>query len=172
MARIRLRPSLLKVRRKSVKWIILHHTAEMYEFPESRIDNQKFQMPGLYKGVLEKKQGDINYHYVLDKIKDEYNPIACRPLVYLCDWPDISTDVNKRAVHVALMGSYDFKVPEKRMYEVLAFRLLNPFMKMFNITPNRIKLHSELSSNKDLTCPGEFIDKNMVIAMTRRYVIK
>jgi len=52
MAKIPLRPSLLKVRRQSVKWIIIHHTAEMYENPESRIDNSKFQMPGLYKGVL------------------------------------------------------------------------------------------------------------------------
>jgi len=28
--RIPLRPSLLNRRRQSVKWIILHHTAEMY----------------------------------------------------------------------------------------------------------------------------------------------
>jgi hypothetical protein len=170
--RIHLRPSLLDIRRKSVKWIIVHHTAEIYEFPESRIDNNKYQMPGIYAGVLEKKQGDVNYHYVLDKIKGEYNCIACRPIVYLCDWPDIPADINKRAVHVALMGSYDYKVPEKRMYEILAFRLLNPMIKLFGISPNRIKMHYEVTKDKDLSCPGDFINKDVIIAMTRRYVVK
>ena len=114
--KIPLRPSLLQIRRKSVKWIILHHTAEIYENPESKIDNSKFQMQGLSKGVLEKKQGDINYNYVIDKIDEDYQPIVCRPSVYMCEWDDISSDINERAIHVALMGSYDLKVPEKRMY--------------------------------------------------------
>ena len=70
------------------------------------------------------------------------------------------------------MGSYDFKIPEKRCYEILAFRVLNPFMKMFHIAPNKIKFHNEVSDNKDLSCPGDFIDKEVVISMVRRFVIK
>lgn len=170
--RIPLRPSLLKVRRQSVKWIVVHHTAEMYEQPESKVDNPKFQMPGLFKGVLEKKQGDVNYNYVIDKIKNDYNAIIARPFVYLCEWPDIEANINKRAIHVALMGSYDFKVPESRMYQVLAFRVLNPFMKMFNLSPKRIILHRDVSSDKELTCPGDFIDHGRIIAQVRRFVIK
>ncbi len=101
--RIPLRPSLLNRRRQSVKWIILHHTAEMYEQPESRIDNPKYQMPGLFKGVLEKKQGDVNYHYVIDMIKGDYNVIITRPFVYLCDWEDIDLNINNRSINVALL---------------------------------------------------------------------
>ena len=134
--KIPLRPSRLTVRRQTVKWIILHHTAELYPAPESKIDNSKYQMPGIYKGVLEQKTADVNYHYVIDKIKEDYVPVVCRPFVYLCEWPDIHDDVNKRSIHVALMGNYEFKVPEKRLYEILAFRLLNPFMNMFLISPN------------------------------------
>jgi len=170
--KIPLRPSLLKVRRQSVKWIILHHTSEMYDEPGARIDNAKYQLKYLFNGVLEKKQGDVNYHYVIDKIKDDYIATVTRPFVYLCEWDDIDVNINNRAIHVALMGNYDFKVPEKRMYEILAFRLLNPFMKMYHIAPNRIKMHSEVSSNKDLTCPGDFIDKAIVESMVRRFVIK
>ena len=33
--KIKLRPSRLKVRRQTVKWIIVHHTHEMYKQPES-----------------------------------------------------------------------------------------------------------------------------------------
>jgi len=170
--KIPLRPSLLKVRRESVKWIIIHHTAELYKNPEARIDNPKYQMPALFKGVLEKKEGDVNYHYVIEKIKEEYVPIVCRPFVYLCDFDDIDSNINNRAIHVAMLGSLDFRVPEKREYEILAYKLLNPFMKMFGLSPSKIKFHREVSNIKDLTCPGDFIDKEVVISMVRRFVIK
>jgi hypothetical protein len=143
----------------------------MYVWPEAQIDNSKFQFNYLANTVLKNKDVDINYHYIIDKVKDDYTAIAARPIVAMCEWPDIPDDINKRALHIALIGSYDLKVPEKRMYEVLAFRLLNPFMKLFAMTPNRIKLHREVSKEK-ITCPGEFIDENKIIAMVRRFVIK
>jgi len=170
--KIILRPSLLKVRRQTVKWIILHHTAEMYPQPAARIDNPRFQIPELYKGVLEDKSGDINYNYVVEKIKEDYHAVVTRPFVYLCDWPDIDLNINNRSIHVALLGSYDFKIPETRLYEVLAYRLLNPFMKMFHLSPSKIKLHRDVSSDKELTCPGEFVERARVEALVRRFVIK
>lgn len=170
--RIPLRPSMLTRRRQSVKWIILHHTAEMYEYPESRIDNSKYQMPGIFKGVLEKKQGDINYNYILEKIGDDYVVITGRPFVFLCDWDDIEPNINNRAIHVALLGNYDFKVPDLRMYQILAFRLLNPMIRHFNLTPKRVKFHRDISSNKELSCPGDFVDEGRLIAQIRRFIVK
>lgn len=169
--KIQLRPSLLNVRRQSVKWIIIHHTIELYKQPAAKIDNSQFQLPELYKGVLEDKSGDINYHYVVEKIKEDYHPIVTRPFVYLCEWPDIDLNINNRAIHVALLGSYDLKVPEKRMYEVLAYRLLNPMMKMFHLNPKRIKFHRDVSK-EDITCPGDFMEMARVEALVRRFVIK
>lgn len=168
--KIPLRPSLLKIRRRT-KWIILHHTAEIYEIPASRIDNPKYQMPGLFKGVLEKKQGDVNYHYVIDKIQEDYVPIVCRPIVYMCEWDDIHPDINNAAIHVALMGSYSFKVPERRCVEILAFRVLNPLLKIFGLAPARIKFHRDVT-DEDTDCPGEFVDRAVIEAMVRRFVIK
>jgi len=170
--KIPLKPSLLKKRRESVKWIILHHTSELYPAPEAKIDNPKFQLPGLHKGVLEKKQADVNYHYVIERIGEDFFPIVTRPFVFLCEWDDIKPEVNNRAIHVALLGNYNFKIPEKRCYEVLAFRILNPFMKMFALSPSRIKFHNEVSNDEDLTCPGDFCDKEVVISMVRRFIIK
>jgi N-acetylmuramoyl-L-alanine amidase len=170
--KIQFRPSLLKVRRQSVKWIVVHHTIEMYPQPEAKIDNATFQLQALYNGVLEDKSGDINYHYVIEKIREDYQAIVTRPFVYLCDWPDIDVNINNRAIHVALLGSYDLKVPETRVLEVLAYKLLNPFLKMYHLAPNRIKFHRDISSNKELTCPGDFMDYGKVIALTRRFVVK
>ncbi len=170
--KIKLRPSLLKVRRQSVKWIIIHHTSELYHDPASKIDNPKFQMPGIVKGVHEQKTGDINYHYIIDKIKEDYWPIACRPIAYLCDFPDIHPDIAKRSINVAVMGNYSFKVAETRLYEILAFRLLNPMLKLFNISPSKIKLHRDVSDIEDLDCPGNFFDRGKLESLVRRYVIK
>ena len=170
--KIPLRPSRLTVRQKRPKWVIIHHTSELYDNPASRIDNPKYQMPGLYSGVLEKKHADINYHYVIDQIKEDFEVINCRPFVYMCDWDDISADINKRAIHVALMGNYDFKLPVKRCYEILAYRLLNPMMKMYGMSPNKIKMHRDVSDDKEITCPGEFVDPTIIDAMVRKFVIK
>ena len=170
--KLKLRPSMLKVRRQTVKWIIIHHTAEMYPAPSSRIDNPKFQMPGLVKGVHVQKTGDINYHYVIDKIKEDYWPIVTRPIAYKCEWDDIHPDINNRAVHIAVMGSYSFKVPVVRLYEILAFRLLNPMLKLFAIPPSKIKLHRDVSSIEDLSCPGDFFNEGKLITLVRRFVIK
>ena len=170
--KLQLRPSLLKVRRQSIKWIIIHHTAELYPQPAAKVDNTQFQLPELYKGVLEQKTGDINYHYVIEKIKEDYHPIITRPFVYLCEWDSIDTNINNRAIHIALLGNYDFVVPPVRLYEVLAYRLLNPFLKMFHLSPNKIKLHRDVSLNEELTCPGDFIEMARIEALVRRFVIK
>jgi len=170
--KIPLRPSLLTVRRQSVKWLIIHHTVEIYPQPAAKIDNAQFQLPELYKGVLEQKTGDINYHYVIEKVKEDYQAFVTRPFVYLCDWPDIDANINNRAVHIALLGSYDFKVPEKRLYEILAYRVLNPFLKMYHLSPSKIKFHRDVSNEEDITCPGEFMEMARVEALVRRFVIK
>jgi hypothetical protein len=170
--KIPLKPSLLKIRRKRPRWIIIHHTSEIYEIPEARIDNSKYQLHSIMKGVLEKKHADINYHYIIEKVKEDYVPFVCRPFIYNCEWDDINIDVAESSIHIALLGNYDFTIPEKRLYEVLAFRLVNPMLKMFSLSPSRIKFHNEVSKNKDLSCPGFFVNYEVVISMVKRFVIK
>jgi len=144
----------------------------MYPAPSARIDNPKFQLPAIMNNVLEQKTPDINYHYVIEKVKDDYHVFGCRPFVTICDFDDIDTNTNKFAIHVALLGSYDFKVPEKRLYEVMCYKLLNSLLKVFGLNPSRVKLHSEVSSNKELTCPGDFVDMAVIQSMIRRFVVK
>lgn len=169
--KIPFRPSRLTIRRKPIKWLIIHHTAEFYELPEARIDNAKYQTKAIFKGVLERKEADVNYNVVIEKIDEDYIPIVARPFSYLCEYPDISPDINKRALHVALLGSYDFKIPNIRLMEVLAYKVLNPFMNMFKISTNKIKLHRDVST-EDISCPGDFVNLGKIMALVKRYVIK
>jgi len=169
--KIPFRPSRLDLRRQTIKWLVVHHTVEFYELPEARIDNSKYQMPAIFKGVLERKEADVNYHVVIEKVKEDFIPIITRPFPYLCEFPDIHTDINKRALHIALLGNYDFKIPNKRLLEVLAYKVLNPFMKLFHIPTNKIKFHRDISKEK-ISCPGDFVDYGKVISLVKRYVIK
>jgi len=170
--RIPFKMSLLKVRHARPRFIILHHTVCMYPAPSARIDNPKFQLPAIMNNVLEQKTPDINYHYVIEKVKDDYQVFGCRPFVTICDFDDIDVNTNKFAIHVALLGSYDFKIPERRLYETLAYRLLNPLLKVFGLNPARVKFHSEVSNDKELTCPGDFVDGAVIQSMIRRFVVK
>ena len=92
--------------------------------------------------------------------------------MYICKFDDIESDINKTALHIALMGSYDFKIPEHREYEILAYRVLAPLINHFAINTSRIYLHKEVSNNKEENCPGIFINKDMIISMVRRFIVK
>lgn len=172
MKKLRLHMSELPVRRVPPKFIVIHHTACMYALPQIRIDSPRLQISGIYKGALEQKGFDVNYHYVIDRIENEFIPIVSRPLATLCDFIDIKDEINLRAIHIAVMGSYDLKIPEKRLYEILAYRVINPLVRLFKIPMNKVVFHKEVSENKQQTCPGEFLEKNIMIAKMRSYIIK
>ncbi len=169
--RIPLRISWLGKRHTNVKYIIIHHTHCQYDIPESKIDSTKFQIPYLITDVMSKAEPDFNYHYMVDRIQDEYYIIVGRPVETLCDYDDIDDTMNKSSIHIGLMGSYDFKVPDIRMYEILGYRLLSSLIKLYGLNPSRIYLHNEVSKNKKEVCPGSFIDKDKVIMMVRRFIV-
>ena len=163
--------SLMKARYVRPKFIVLHHSWNEYNlFPDAKVDNSTFQLPSIWNQVLTKKQFEVNYHYIVEKIKDDYVPIICRPLPYICDYPDIEKDFNRYSLHVAILGDYDLKIPETRLYAILAYKVLNPIMKIYGLSPARLFLHHEVSKDK-ITCPGEFFDLDRLINQIRRFVI-
>jgi hypothetical protein len=170
--RIPLKPSRLNIRRTNAKYIIIHHTSEQYLNPSLSIDNANFQLRDLMKGVLELKQADINYHFLIEQIKDDFHVIMARPFATLCEFDDIDNNINNTAIHIGLIGNYDFKIPDPRLYQVLGYRCISPLLKTFKINPERIKLHSEVSLDNSVTCPGEFFDKEALISATRKYLLK
>jgi len=172
MPKMIFRPSFLKIRRMAVKWVILHDTIELYDRPEIEIDTGRYQYPFIVKSAMEKASPDINYHYIIEKVGDDYIPLSTRPITHLCDWDDIDPNINNRALHIALLGNYNYKIPENRLYNVLAYRIISPLMKIYALPQSRIKTHSEVSNNKDLVCPGEFFDKDLLISFVRRYWVR
>jgi hypothetical protein len=164
---------LLEVRHIFPKYIIIHHSFCTYSVnPLLKIDNPSLQIPKLGLEVLEQKTPDINYHVIMEQIGEDFYPILARPLNTICTFDDIDSSINKLSIHVAVLGSYDLKIPTPRLYEVLAYRVINPLSRSFRIPEKRIKLHYEVSNNKEQTCPGAFLDKDVIIAMRRKYMKK
>ena len=126
------KPSGMKIRHQT-RWIILHNTSEIYGNPPAQIDNLRPQIKYLSNDVLMRGELDLNYHFLLEKIDQEYYVSMGRPMTYICDWDDIHPDINNKALHIGFVGSYNLQAPTKRFYDVLAYRLLNPLLKLLNI---------------------------------------
>jgi hypothetical protein len=166
------RVSNLNIRHTQPRYIIIHHTWCQYQIPKTKIDNQKYQMNALYSQVMEKKIVDLNYHYIIEQIKDDYSVITARPFVATCDYPDLEENLNHKGIHIALLGNYNIDMLEKRAYEVLAYRVLSPLMKLFSISPSKVFLHSEVSFNDDEQCPGDFFNKEIALSFVKRFLMK
>ena len=164
---------LLKVRHIFPRYIIIHHTFCTYSVnPSLKVDTPNFQISKIGSEVLEQKTPDINYHVVIEQIGDDFYPFMARPLNTICSFEDIDSGLNELSIHIAILGNYDLKIPIPRLYEVLAYRVINPLSRSFKIPEKRIKLHSEVSKDKELSCPGAFLDKDVIIAMRRRFLKK
>jgi len=165
------RPSLLKRRTTKALFVVLHHTSELYDQTEAFIDSPAFQLPYLVNGVMEQKTIDINYHFVVERVRDDFQVFSCMPLSYICKWTDIPKSINNGSIHIAVLGNYNVVMPLPRLYEVLAYRCINPLMKTLKLPVSRLKFHREISTDKELDCPGIFLKKHLLISQMRRFVI-
>jgi len=162
--------TFLKTRGARPKFIVLHHTYCKYDLvPSAEIDNSTFQLPTLWKNVLIKKEFEVNYHYVIEKIKEDYVATIGMPLPYICKFDDIPPSLNRYSIHVSILGDYNITIPESRLYSIMAYKVISPLMKLYGITPARLFLHNEISTNKDEKCPGEYFDLDRLINQIRRF---
>lgn len=157
--------------------IILHHTNEFTgEHPYFKFDDRKFQSGRFMDYSFKVKHKlETSYHFIIEKIGDDFHVITSQPLLTECVFEDLNPEYNT-AIHVAFLGDYNRDLPEMRMYRVLAYRLLAPLMRLFYLNDDDIFLHSDISNNKDITCPGKLVEmdkiQNQLISIRRRKSIK
>ena len=166
---IPLRISSVKLVDKWPNHIIIHHTAETSYGLTSAIDTAKFQIGKYESGIYRNtKEFNTNYHIIIEKIESDFYPIISRPLFTITKWDDIPEEyVN--AIHIGVFGDFESDLPMKRMYDILAFKVLCPMTIMFRIPEKNILLHKEVSMNEKETCPGEFFDKTILISSYRKF---
>jgi len=162
----------LKIRRGRPTWIVIHHTICQPISIDALLDKKKFQTGKIRTyNVIAKKRVDINFHFVVEKVDDDFEVIIARPIVAECEFDDIPNDYY-RSIHIGLLGDYDVQNATTRLYDVLAYRILVPLMKMFAIPIDRIVFHRDISTNKDCTCPGISVFLPLVKAKVKEYWMK
>lgn len=174
---IPLRATNLKYASEWPKHIILHHTAEFVaNVPRFKFDTKKSQATSYleYSRRILKKTSP-QYHFIVDQTEKDYSIIVAQPILTLCEYDDIPKEYHS-AIHVAFLGDYNEDFPPLRIYRVLAYRLLAPMMRLFYLDENDILFHSAISTDKSISCPGEFIDmthiKNQLREVQRKRVVR
>lgn len=159
---------------KRYHYIIIHDCNCMAErFPEFKIDNVQFQTNRLRGRIFQdKKLFELPYHFVCEKVIDDWQTIVGRPLQYSCE--DVYTDLDKNfsrfGIHICIMGNFNYMASETRMYQQICYRALTPVMKQYRIPKGNIFLHGELNPQK-LDCPGFNFSKQHLKAYIQPFLI-
>jgi len=150
--------------------IVLHHTACKVDKPELSIDKANFQTQKFHNQSYRINRAETGFHFIVDRVEGDFQIVVSQPLMTLCVYEDIE-EKYWRAIHIALMGNYNKDIPMTRLYKVLGYRLLAPVMRLFLLSESDIFLHSALSTDDSVTCPGEFVDMEK-LKMNLRSVIR
>ena len=165
------RPKTLARMKMHFRFVILHDVSCQFEhMTEFYKDTPKFQTGKLraYDFILNSRS-DLNYHFIVEKVNDDYESIVGRPLSSECDYPDISSPFDK-SIHVCLMGNYSVETPTQRFYQQLAYRVVGPILKVFHMNFDRIKFHSEVSKDYP-NCPGKLFSKDVFVSLLKSMLI-
>ena len=153
----------LKQWRYAPKAIVIHSTNCRCSFPTLDTDTDKFQTDQIYiANVALDKELDAIFHFIIEKIKDDYYVVAGRPLYSPYDGFNIDGGIFDNAIHVCIIGDYNVIKPDTRLYQILCHRVLVPLTYLFGIAKDYIVLHSEVDKNAK-NCPGSFFDKNVLM---------
>ena len=173
MLKVQYRPVSLPRIKRIYKYIVIHDTNCMYPHLDfTKVDDGKPRTSQLraYSLIFDKKY-DLNYHYLCQFIKTDYETFVGRPLYRLCEYEDMS-DLYQNGIHVCVFGDYNVINGQQRMYQQLSYRVLAPMMFWFGIPIGNIKLHNQISTNKEIKCPGSQFDYNKMINNLKIYILK
>jgi len=161
------RPTNFEKMRSRPKYIILHDINCAFENMRiNLIDDNKSQVNKIRSdNYIINNQSDLNYHFAIEQIND-YETIIGRPITMHCEYDDIPIQY-KNSIHIGMMGSFEYDIPDQRYYRHLAYRSIVPMMSIYGIPIGNIILHKDITSNKLKNCPGVFFDKNKLLQSVR-----
>lgn len=122
--------------------------------------------------IVKDGDSDYNYHFIVDKIGEDYEVIAGRPMSYHCNFDGIDK-AYEDSIHVIILCDLNVDMPDNRLYKILAYRCLAPLVKMLKIASDPSKavfFHDEIETKTDIRCPGDFLAKELLLSQIRRYL--
>lgn len=156
------------------KYIFIHSSECIIDNHElmklRKEDKNKDQLELLkYYWIIQKKNYDLPFHYIIQNVSDDYHVIQYKPIIYHSKYYDNMFKHNQEIIHVCLIGDYNIQMATPRLYDVLSYRLLIPLMYIYKIDLNRIFLHSEIEEKSK--CPGDLFIKQVLYARIQKFLI-
>ena len=169
--RIPYRPHSFTKVKHPPRYIIIHDTGkDVLPEPSVVMDTQGYQVGKLRdQNMVINGDFDLNYHYIVERLKGDFEAMVSRPLNAMCEHDDIRSPYDG-AIHVAILGNYDYDIPEERLYQCVAYRVIGPLLWMFKLDKSRVKLHSEVSDT-EIGCPGRNFDKQRLMSYVKTLII-
>lgn len=110
--------------------------------------------------INENGWSDIGYHFGCEMARNDYEVFVGRPLTR--QGAHCRHDgMNRKAVGVCLVGNYDEQPPSDKMLSVVANRVVQPIIQVFEIPLQNVVFHREHNPQK--TCPGRSFTKSMIL---------
>lgn len=156
------------------RFIIIHDTNCQWQKNNIyKIDNNLFQAgPMRARFKLEKRWWESPYHFICEKIGENYQTILGKPLQYSSEneFPDLDNTYSRFGIHVCVMGNYNIMAHKPKMYEQLCYRVIAPMLRQYRIPKSNIFLHGELSK-EHMDCPGLGFSKQALLAYLARFLM-
>lgn len=152
------------------KYIVIHDTnCKFYSLPNYTIDDKKSIINKMRSDYfILYNETDLPFHFLIDKIQDDYEIIVGRSLRYICIYEDIRQELQNRTIHIGMTGNMNLIKPTQRFYQCLAYKILSPLLNRFGLPASNIFFHNEVSSNPNLKCPGSFFTKDILLSNVKK----
>lgn len=169
--RLPLRPRQLPVARRRFRYIIIHDaTCEFEGIIDLMRDTKKSQI-GRMKSAnyILNSEHELQYHFVMDKIEEDYEAIVARPLYARCEYEDIKPPY-EHSIHIGTIGDFHNENPGNRYYQLMAYRIVIPMMRTFRIPPGNILLHKDISEEEE-SCPGPYFRTDLLMSYVKSWKV-
>ena len=172
--KVAFKPVYLPRAPKRFRYIVLHDTNCMCaEFNEFKVDRSVFQTNQLRERMRQKnKWYELPFHFVCERILDDYQTIVARPTQYSCEdcYPGMDKLYSRFGIHICIMGNFNVLTGEPRMYQQLCYRAVSPVMRQYRIPRGNIFLHCEVQPDQ-IQCPGFNFSKDHLKAYIQPFLI-
>lgn len=117
---------------------------------------------------VKKPWSDVGYHYLVEKVAEQYVTIVGRPL-WRYGAHCKSGGMNGKALGVCVVGNFDVECPKPKQWEA-TIKIVGSLAIVFGIPIERVRGHRDYADYK--SCPGKLFDMSLFRNDIKDYVLK
>jgi len=166
------KPIYFKKATRKFKYIIIHDLSCRFgDLDRAKVDSNKASSGHLrnYNWIFNDEY-DLPFHFLCDKVGTDFETIMGVPFCYYIKYDDIPSTYDA-SIHIGVAGDCSLVQPSQRAYQQIGYRSVASIVKWFGLPLNQIKLHHEVSTNKDIGCPGVLFNKNKFVSSIKSLIL-